>query len=140
MGLDGVGRVRQQQAASHTENLGKGPCSLFKVHPLDSAHATMARKVMEEVHVTGVVNPCWAVSPPTAREPVRPRVRESWTEAAPTVENRTWKWSHRGSRSSKGAAVAAVVPEVQNTVNKVAGAAMTFVQIDGLQSKKDFLS
>ena len=87
IGLDGVGRVRQQQAASRTENLGKGPCSLFKVHPLDSAHATMAGKVMEEVHVTGVVNPCWAVSPPTAREPVRPRVREIWTEAAPTVEN-----------------------------------------------------
>ena len=53
-------------------------------------------KVLEEVNVNSIVNPCRMVSPSAAREPVRQKARESWTEEIPTVANRTGKWSHGG--------------------------------------------
>ena len=46
---------------------GKDP-----VHSLDSAYATIAEKVLEEVNMASVVNAHHAVSPLAAREPVMP--------------------------------------------------------------------
>ena len=48
----------------------------------------MAGSVLEEVNVTGVVNPPTErpASRSAAREPVRQSARESWTEVTPTEQ------------------------------------------------------
>ena len=74
-----------------TPSWGRDP-----VHPLDTAYATMARKILDEVNEEMVVNSRRPQAQQAAADGSTTARRERWTEAAPTVASRTGKWSHGG--------------------------------------------
>ena len=79
-----------------TSSWGRNP-----VHPLDTAYATMAKKILEEVNEEVVVNSRRSQAQQAAADGSTKTRRECWTEAAPTVASRTGKWSH-GSKYGGG--------------------------------------
>ena len=74
------------------------------VHPLDTAYANMAKKILEEVNEEVVVNARRPASQQAAIDGPTAARRERWTEAAPTVASRTGKWSHGGKYGGGGGA------------------------------------
>ena len=72
------------------------------VHPLDTAYANMAKKILEEVSEEAVVNARQPASQQAATDRPTAARRERWTEAAPTVASRTGKWSHGGKYGGGG--------------------------------------
>ena len=80
-----------------TPSWGRDP-----VHPLDTAYATMARKILDEVNEEMVVNSRRPQAQQAAADGSTTARRERWTEAAPTVASRTGKWSHGGKFGGGG--------------------------------------
>ena len=61
------------------------------VHPLNTAYATMAKKILDEVNEEVVVNSRRPPAQQAAADGSTKTRRERWTEAAPTVASRTGK-------------------------------------------------
>ena len=96
MGMAGASAADISSMASYW---GRDP-----VHPLDTAYANMAKKILEEVNEEVVVNARRPASQQAATDGPTAARRERWTEAAPMVASRTGKWSHGGKFGGSGGA------------------------------------